>query len=1045
MQRTWILCVVALLLLVSGADAAYTYTSWEHDLNMSVSAVDTNEYGTVTFIGTANTLYCYDLAGTETWNLTVNGTPQKIVSTQDGDRALLYTDNDIVYYVNGTDGDVVAEYQMAGVGRAKDVTMKKDGQVFAFAYENTTYVVDDVSSAVIGTPYSWYEIPVTTGTWHKLAYQATNDILALSKTGQSDVYMVNATAIPYHIPVTVKNNMTVTNISSVDIDDDITYLTVTSEPLFDFLHDESQKLEIWNNWSSVDGYSNTYPFEIVAWNTTNHTMELALFDFTLPHTNSTTLYFRNNVSRIYSVPSEVNIGLSFGTLSGARTTVVYDDFNDTVISEALWTPHETRSIGQMTEVDGSYTSIVGDYDEDDGMLVFTNSYSDLQYQPGMAGIYSNYVLNQRVTYTVNTTWSVGFDQWYGYGTGGFASAIANPSTVQFTNLTGLVTAPNTIWNNSVGTLAVGVNAGSYLYAYVNGAINQYSVTDTYPILPGSHVYTSDYEGYTTASYLRNVYYTTVSEYDLYHKQVTTYLCNSTGAAIYTFPTQSYGDADLDGFDGNLRVFLTGSSFSYNPYVQPPFYNHYGGIGWACLDTVEISIVMPEVETTAVGTYNPFAAPKKTVTGVIQYMDFPESGEWLAVAAATTSSPVNGYVHHIYVPASGFSTTYTAQTTGNSYDLKAADGCAFSIDAREITIEINRIDGTPVGTYTTGGSLTSVDIAMKNGLWAVAGSTDGKFYVFSKDATSGWYQDYASDSEESVTCVAMSWRGEMVVVGRSDGSVLMYPTGGGTEDDDDDTTDTTFPAQITVFQDGRLAVGKTVVIEKSETSNPYTWTAYATEQTDAQGKVVIPDADNGAFYKLTVDEKETVYAASSTSPQFTISVMTPIINGQWEFEAIYDDDTNIITGSYTDVEPAQSITIRIVNTNTKQLVAQQTVYGNNQLIVTVAGNPEHVYKVDVDAVRFTGNQIRMSKIVHTASIYNIPLGDLDVHMKNAIFTLIIMAVGGLFSYAHSTKGGLLLVVLAGGFAMFGFTTVSYAVIGIAGFVAIISILIRGTRR
>jgi FlaG/FlaF family flagellin (archaellin) len=454
--------------------------------------------------------------------------------------------------------------------------------------------------------------------------------------------------------------------------------------------------------------------------------------------------------------------------------------------------------------------------------------------------------------------------------------------------------------------------------------------------------------------------------------------------------------------------------------------------------------MPEIETTTVGTYNPFA-DHHDVTGVIQYMDFPESGEWLAVAAATTGSPVTGYVHHIYVPASGFSTTYTAQTTGNSYDLKAADGCAFSIDAREITVEINRIDGNPVGTYTTGGRLTSVDIAMKNGLWAVAGSTDGKFYVFSKDATSGWYQDYASDSEESVTCVAMSWRGEMVVVGRSDGSILMYPTGAGTEDDDDDTTDTTFPAQITVFQDGRLAVGKTVVIEKSETSNPYTWTAYATEQTDAQGKVVIPDADNGAFYKLTVYEKETVYAASSTSPQLTISVMTPIINGQWEFEAIYDEDTNIITGSYTDVEPAQSITIRIVNTNTKQLVAQQTVYGNNQLIVTVAGNPEHVYKVDVDAVRFTGNQIRMSKIVHTASIYNIPLGDLDVHMKNAIFTLIIMAVGGLFSYAHSTKGGLLLVALAGGFALFGFTTVSYAMIGIAGFVAIISILIRGTRR
>ena len=475
-----------------------------------------------------------------------------------------------------------------------------------------------------------------------------------------------------------------------------------------------------------------------------------------------------------------------------------------------------------------------------------------------------------------------------------------------------------------------------------------------------------------------------------------------------------------------------------------YYPYYSSVsGQSYLNVVELSAALPDT-TVTVGTYNPFA-DHHDVTGVIQYMDFPESGEWVVVASATTGSPVNGYVHHIYVPASGFSTTYTAQTTGNSYDLKAADGCAFSIDAREITVEINRIDGNPVGTYTTGGSLTGVDIAVKNGLWAVAGSTDGKFYVFSKDATSGWYQDHASDSYESVTCVAMSWRGEMVVVGRSDGSVLMYPTGGTSGNDDDGHPDTTFPAQITVFQDGRLAVGKTVVIEKSETSNPYTWTAYATEQTDAQGKVVIPNADNGKFYKLTVDDKETVYVASSTSPQLTISVMTPLINGQWEFEAIYDEDTNIITGSYTDVEPAQSITIRVVNTNDKSIVTQQTVYNTDQLIVTVAGNPDYVYKVDVDATRFTGNQIRMSKIVHTASIYNIPLGDLDVHMKNAIFTLIIMAVGGLFSYAHSTKGGLLLVALAGGFALFGFTTVSYAVIGIAGFVAIVSILIRGTRR
>ena len=640
---------------------------------------------------------------------------------------------------------------------------------------------------------------------------------------------------------------------------------------------------------------------------------------------------------------------------------------------------------------------------------------------GMRGLYSQYILNQNLTYRVNVTVAVRHFDYYNTGCAAFATYIANPSTLQFS----FCDVGAQQWNYYSGynnTAGVRMYRNHYCSTVCSGIIG----SDT------PHI-TSE-----TIAFTNNVYYTISTVYDLRLKQMTAHLYDANGVWVYTFPVQSYAGSDIQGFDENLRVFLTGSPYGMTGHVS------YHGEGDMAIKDVEIAILMREIEPTSIGSYNPQLITK-TVTGVIQYLDFPESGEWVAVAAATTSSPVNGYVHHIYVPASGFSTTYTAQTTGNSYDLKAADGCAFSIDAREITIEINRLDGVPVGTYTTGGSLTSVDIAMKNGLWAVAGSTDGKFYVFSKDATSGWYQDHASDSEESVTCVAMSWRGEMVVVGRSDGSVLMYPTGGGTEDDDDDTTDTTFPAQITVFQDGRLAVGKTVVIEKSETSNPYTWTAYATEQTDAQGKVVIPDADNGAFYKLTVDEKETVYAASSTSPQLTISVMTPIINGQWKFDAVYDDDTNIITGSYTDVEPAQSITIRIVNTNTKQLVAQQTVYGNNQLIVTVAGNPEHVYKVDVDAVRFTGNQIRMSKIVHTASIYNIPLGDLDVHMKNAIFTLIIMAVGGLFSYAHSTKGGLLLVALAGGFALFGFTTVSYAMIGIAGFVAIISILIRGTRR
>ena len=1007
MHMRWIIGVVAVLVLISGASAAHTYTSWEQDLNTSVSAIDTNEYGTVTFIGTVNTLYCYNLVGTETWNLTVNGTPQKIVSTQDGDRTLLYTTNDTVYYVNGTDGTVIAEYRMPGVGRAKDVTMKKDGQVFAFAYENVTYVVDDVSPGFIGTPYSWYEIPVTTGTWHKLAYQATNDILTLSKTGESRVYMVNATNIPYHIPITINNNQ-------VDhrIENEYVNVTIVNQQFFDFYHNDSTTIEIWRNWTVTGGYTDPVTFDVQAWDSANHTAIFSLSNITLNHTQSATLLFQNNVYR--TVTKSVEFDDPHDNLT--FVPVVYDDFDDGILNTTMWTSQPTSGSVSIAESDGVL------------------SYSAID-RSGRSGVYSTYRINQQSVYTMNTTLTIyanhdGTSYTGQAGFGGFVVGVADPATVAYNDVisgggqSGILTHNAMITHGYVNVQQY-YDAGSGYKYHLYGSMYPQVRDDTGTVVDNITPYNPGY------AVLNNVKHTISSRYDFVNQTISTKVYNAVGTLVYDIPTQSFASYNLR-FNDDLRTFITGRVYSLN------------GVGWLKVDTVTLSMALcnPSM-TVTVGTYNPFA-DYHDVTGVIQHLDFPENGEWLAVASATTANPIAGYVQHIYVPTSGFSTTYTAQTTGNSYDLKAADGCAFSIDAREITIEINRLDGIPVGTYTTGGSLTSVDIAMKNGLWATAGSTDGKFYIFSKDVTSGWYQDYASDSEDSVTCVAMSWRGEMVVVGRSDGSVLMYPVGGGNEDDDDDQTQT-FPAQVTVFQDGRLAVGKPVVIEKSETSNPYTWSAYATTQTDAQGKVVIPNAVNGAHYKLTVNEKETVYTASSTSPQLTISVMTPIINCQWKFDAVYDDTAHIITGTYIDKEPAQKITITIVDTNTKTVITQHTVYGDDQLIVNAAGNPDHAYKVNLDAVRFTGNQIRTSKIVHASSIYNIPLGDLDVHMKNAIFVLIIMAVGGLFSYAHSTKGGLLLAALAGGFALFGFTTISYAVIGIAGFVAIVSILIRGSRR
>src|SRR5690606_15280682 len=148
---------------------------------------------------------------------------------------------------------------------------------------------------------------------------------------------------------------------------------------------------------------------------------------------------------------------------------------------------------------------------------------------------------------------------------------------------------------------------------------------------------------------------------------------------------------------------------------------------------------------------------KTLDGTITDVDAPETGDWVAVSTTTKT-----YI--IEITDSGFGTVYSADRTGTPYDLAIANNGANTIEGRGILADIFRFDGVQTGTYTAGGPVRTVAVAQKNGLYAAAGSDDGKYYIFSKDESSSWYLLHASDSEDPVTAIAMSWRGEIAVIG-----------------------------------------------------------------------------------------------------------------------------------------------------------------------------------------------------------------------------------------------------------------------------------------
>jgi len=409
---------------------------------------------------------------------------------------------------------------------------------------------------------------------------------------------------------------------------------------------------------------------------------------------------------------------------------------------------------------------------------------------------------------------------------------------------------------------------------------------------------------------------------------------------------------------------------------------------------------------------------KTYSGTIPHIAAPTTGNWFAVS--TTS---NLYLQQVTSPTA-LGTTTTAARTGASYDLALSNDAAFYVEGRTNLIDIFRTDGAQVGTYTAGSVVRHVAIAQANGLYAAGGSDDGKYYVFSKDASSSWYLLHASDSASPVTALAMSWRGETLVIGRSDGHLIAFKPAVEEEE---------FPGTIrlTVYKDALPYTGARLVIEHGGTDQ--TWETATAIQTDDYG-VATAQVRWGEYVRVTVGENE-LQRVILPNPQqteyaFRIKGPDPLRTGA-QYSSGYDPDTQRIYLHYDDTrEKTHLVRYEIIRSvdNTVVFQREYTALPVNDYYQIPAGWTNSSYRVQLTASGSPSFTNTWSQWVGADGVASLP-ADLDTYAKMGISFFLILFVAGLFSYITGPQGAVVVSLFAGALVLWGWLPLSPTVVAL----------------
>jgi hypothetical protein len=405
----------------------------------------------------------------------------------------------------------------------------------------------------------------------------------------------------------------------------------------------------------------------------------------------------------------------------------------------------------------------------------------------------------------------------------------------------------------------------------------------------------------------------------------------------------------------------------------------------------------------------------SLTGTLYVIDMPWNTPWVASSTSST-------IYNIQVTSAGFGSSFSvAAAAAEPFGVAISDAGSYTIEGRGLITDIYRYGMTKVGTFSAGNNLNSVSVSTSDGLWAVAGSNDGRWYVFSKAGQSTWYLYWASPSGSVVNAVSVDAHGGYVGTGYANGNLSYYST-----------------TPVPVTPSGTLLY---ITVHVLKDDIPYSninctlssgqfsagpWQLTKSGLTDTRGNFVfLANPEN--YYKVTCapEAASTIIYATNTLTDYYIVIKTQMISGTVDYSAQYSSTTNTIDMRYVDGGLATSaVTFRIINTGNYTEVYNQTFNSNNvaQSWSVPASGMDMTYKVDVVSTRSTGTLHNMWTVRPSGTMTsNLPM---DTNMSNVICVIFLMVLAGLFGRVHSARGGLIVVGFFAFFIYKGWMTVPW---------------------
>jgi hypothetical protein len=265
---------------------------------------------------------------------------------------------------------------------------------------------------------------------------------------------------------------------------------------------------------------------------------------------------------------------------------------------------------------------------------------------------------------------------------------------------------------------------------------------------------------------------------------------------------------------------------------------------------------------------------------------------------------------------------------------------------------------------------------------------------------------------------MSSDGLTTFTGKGDGTLTKYSIGA--------ASDTHFT--FTIFKDAAPYVGATVTVEDGGTTG-LTYAAFASGTTDSYGSYS-PLLTYGNYYRITIGSNEKVLVIQATSNQLVYYIslggVVPI-HADVSYQVTYDTTTSNIWLYYDNTSSiGDVVTWNIYRVNDNALV--QTLVNSTGATAppvytnwTVPADWRNTsYRIDMVASHGT-NTVRHTAIVYatntTSTGYGILPPGMDTYVKIAIGFVLMLMIGGIFSFISGPEGALVISVAAAGLKFF----------------------------